>query len=121
MARPAIVKVTDGGKELASWRISLIPDAPPAVEITADPTGDASGTLTAKWKATDDYGVAGITADIYLADEQDEGVGFSDAGILEFERAEAADQPAQVLSPRRVGREQGRRGRAPLGRASWWR
>ena len=84
MTRPAIVKVTDGGKELASWRISLIPDAPPAVEITADPTGDASGTLTAKWKATDDYGVAGITADIYLADEQDEGVGFSDAGILEF-------------------------------------
>jgi hypothetical protein len=34
LARPAIVKVTDGGKELASWRISLIPDAPPAIEIT---------------------------------------------------------------------------------------
>jgi hypothetical protein len=41
--------------------------------------------LTAKWKATDDYGVAGITADIYLADDQDEGVGFSDAAIFEFE------------------------------------
>lgn len=84
LARPALVKVTDGGKELASWRISLIPDAPPTVEITADPTGDSSGTLTATWKATDDYGVTGITADIYLADEQEEGVGFSDAGIFEF-------------------------------------
>jgi len=84
MARPAIVKVTDGTKELASWRISLIPDAPPAIEITADPTGDSSGTLTARWKATDDYGVSKITSDIYLADDQDEGVGFSDAGIFEF-------------------------------------
>jgi hypothetical protein len=35
--------------------------------------------LTAKWKATDDYGVAGITSDIYLADEQDEGMGFRHA------------------------------------------
>ena len=85
LVRPAIVKLTDNGKELASWRISLIPDAPPAIEITEDPAGDSSGTLTAKWKAADDYGVAGITADIYLADEQDEGVGFSDAGIFEFE------------------------------------
>jgi len=85
LARPAIVKVTDNGKELASWRISLIPDAPPAVEITADPTGDSSGMLSAQWKASDDYGVAGITADIYLSDEQDEGEGFSDAGIFEFD------------------------------------
>lgn len=85
LARPAIVKVTDNGRELASWRISLIPDAPPTIEITQDPAGDSSGMLTAKWKAADDYGVAGITADIYLADEQDEGVGFSDAGIFEFE------------------------------------
>ena len=84
LARPALVKVSDQGKELASWRISLIPDAPPSIEITEDPTGDSSGTLTARWKAADDYGVAGITSDIYLADEQDEGVGFSDPGIFEF-------------------------------------
>ncbi len=83
--RPAIVKLTDNGRELGSWRISLIPDAPPKVEMTADPTGDSSGMLSAKWKATDDYGVSAITAEIYLADEQDEGVGFSDAGIFEFD------------------------------------
>ena len=34
LTRPAIIKVTDDGKELGSWRISLIPDAPPTVEIT---------------------------------------------------------------------------------------
>ena len=85
LARPAVVKVTDNGQELGSWRISLIPDAPPQVEITADPTGDSSGMLTARWKASDDYGVTGITSEIYLADEQDEGVGFSNPGIFEFD------------------------------------
>jgi uncharacterized protein (TIGR02302 family) len=85
LARPAIVKVMDGQKELARWRISLIPDAPPSVEITDDPTGDGSGMLSARWKAADDYGVTGITAEIYLADDQDEGVGFSDAGIFEYD------------------------------------
>ena len=82
--RPAIVKVMDGDQELASWRISLTPDAPPTVEITGEPSGDASGTLAAKWKVADDYGVASVTADIYLADEQDEGFGFSNPGIFEF-------------------------------------
>ena len=85
MNRPATVTVTDGGKPLGSWRIALIPDAPPSVEIIGEPSGDSSGMLTAKWKAADDYGVTGITADIYLADEQDEGVGFTDPGIFEFD------------------------------------
>ena len=85
LARPATVKITDGGRELGSWRIALIPDAAPKVEITEVPTGDSSGMLTAKWKVSDDYGVSGVTSDIYLADEQDEGVGFADAGILEFD------------------------------------
>jgi uncharacterized protein (TIGR02302 family) len=82
--RPAIVRAMDGERELGSWRISLIPDAPPSIEITGQPSGDASGMLTAKWKASDDYGVSSITADIYLADDQDEGFGFSNAGIFEF-------------------------------------
>jgi len=82
--RPALIKVTDGGKELAAWRVSLIPDAPPSVEIIGEPSGDPSGTLTAKWQVADDYGVTGVTADIYLADDQDEGFGFSDPGIFEF-------------------------------------
>jgi uncharacterized protein (TIGR02302 family) len=85
IARPALVKVMDGEKELGSWRISLIPDAPPTVEIVDKPTGDSSGTLTAKWKVADDYGVSGVTSDIYLADEQDDGTGFSGNGIFEYD------------------------------------
>ena len=33
LATPALVKVFDGGKELASWHVSLIPDKPPSVAI----------------------------------------------------------------------------------------
>ncbi|MCA3561725.1 MAG: TIGR02302 family protein [Aestuariivirga sp.] len=85
LTRPANVKVTDGGRDLGAWRIALIPDAAPRVEVTAAPTGDSSGMLTAKWKVADDYGVTGVTADIYLADDQDEGVGFTGPGIFEFD------------------------------------
>lgn len=85
ITRPVLVKITDGDREIANWRISTIPDAPPSIEITENPSGDSSGTLTAKWKAGDDYGVTRITSDIYLADEQDDGIGFSGNGIFQFE------------------------------------
>ncbi len=84
ITRPVLVKVMDGSAELGRWRISLIPDTPPKVEILAEPSGDSSGTLSAKWKVADDYGVTAITSDIYLADEQDDGTGFSGDGIFEF-------------------------------------
>lgn len=85
LTRPATVRLTDGGRDLGSWRIALIPDAPPKVEITADPTGDSSGMLDAKWKVSDDYGVTGVTSDIYLADGQDPGVAFTDPGLFEYD------------------------------------
>ena len=85
IARPALVKVTDGAALLGQWRIALIPDAPPIIAITEEPKGDSSGTLSVPWKAGDDYGMTGIAADIYLADEQDDGTGFSGDGIFEFE------------------------------------
>jgi uncharacterized protein (TIGR02302 family) len=84
MTRPAIVRVTDGDREIARWRISLVPDAPPTIEVTKTPTGDASGTLSVPWKAADDYGVTSITSDLYLADEQDGGIGFASNGIFRF-------------------------------------
>jgi uncharacterized protein (TIGR02302 family) len=84
LERPAVVEVSDNGKLLGSWRFALIPDAAPKVEITEVPTGDSAGMLSARWKVSDDYGVTGVTAEIYLADDQDEGVGFTDAGIFEF-------------------------------------
>lgn len=112
--RPAIVKVSDGGRELGSWRISLIPDAPPKVEITEEPKGDGSGMLTARWKATDDYGVAGITADIYLADEQEDGEGFTSAGIFEF------DPPKLPISLRKASpKDEAGESRADVAEHPW--
>jgi uncharacterized protein (TIGR02302 family) len=86
LTRPAVAILADGGgHELARWRISLIPDAPPTIAITDIPSGDSSGSLTVKWKATDDYGVASITADISLADQQEDGLGFAGNGIFLYE------------------------------------
>ena len=114
MSRPAIVTVTDGGKQLGSWRVALIPDAPPTVEITGEPAGDSSGMLTAKWKVADEYGVTGVTADIYLADDQDEGVGFTDPGIFEF------DPPKLKISLRKASpKEEAGESRADMAEHPW--
>ncbi|MGH6854506.1 MAG: TIGR02302 family protein [Aestuariivirga sp.] len=85
LTRPAVIKLMDGGSEIASWRIALIPDQPPTVAITEDPVGDASGTLSVKWKAADDYGVTGIAAEISLSDTQDDGLGIDGNGIFLYD------------------------------------
>ena len=85
LGRPVMVRVTENGRELARWRISLLPDAAPTITVTEAPSGDASGTLSVPWKVTDDYGVTGITSDLYLADEQDGGLGFESNGIFRFD------------------------------------
>ncbi len=85
LSRPALVRVMDGSSELASWRITLIPDQPPTVAITEDPAGDGSGTLTVKWKTADDYGVTGIAAEFSLSDAQDDGLGIDGNGIFLYD------------------------------------
>ena len=82
LTRPVLAKLIDGRKELASWRIALIPDKPPNVEFTEDPVSDSSGALTVKWKASDDYGVVGIASGISLSDVQDDGLGIDGNGIF---------------------------------------
>ncbi len=85
LTRPALVKLIDGNTEIASWHIMLVPDAVPTMAISEMPNGDASGTLTVKWKATDDYGVTAIISDISLADEQDDGFGIDGNGIFLYD------------------------------------
>jgi uncharacterized protein (TIGR02302 family) len=85
LTRPAMVVVKDGEGSVAAWPITLIPDTPPTVNVVGTPAGDSSGTLTFDWKAHDDYGVSAITADVSLADEQDDGIGFSGNGIFLFD------------------------------------
>ena len=85
LTRPVLVKLIDGNTEIASWRIMLVPDAIPTMAISEMPMGDPSGTLTVKWKATDDYGVTAIISDISLADEQDDGFGIDGNGIFLYD------------------------------------
>jgi uncharacterized protein (TIGR02302 family) len=86
--RPAMIKVFDGETEIASWPVSVIPDAPPTIAITAEPKSESLGNLAVTWKAEDDYGVAGVKAEIGLSDTQEDGVGFAKEGIFFFDAPE---------------------------------
>lgn len=90
--RPAEVRVYDGSSELAKWRLSVIPDAAPDVAFTEDPQAEASGALILPWKASDDYGIAGVSAKIVLSDTQEDGPGFASNGVFLF------DPPAFPIS-----------------------
>ena len=83
--RPAEIRVYDGSSELAKWRLSVIPDMPPEIAFTGDPTSEAAGALMLPWKASDDYGIANVTAKIVLSDEQEDGPGFTGNGVFLFD------------------------------------
>lgn len=83
--RPAEIRVYDGSSELAKWRLSVIPDMAPQVAFTGDPAQEAAGALMLPWKASDDYGIASVTAKIALSDEQDDGPGFAGNGVFLFD------------------------------------
>ena len=85
LSRSVLIKVYDGDKELAKWQVSLIPDKPPTITILGEPKAEGLGALTLKWKATDDYGVSGITSQIYLSDNQADGMGFTNNGVFLFD------------------------------------
>jgi len=85
LTRPVRARLMDGGTEVASWPIMLIPDQPPTVLITEDPAGDGSGTLTVKWKTADDYGVTGIVPEFSLSDTQEDGLGIDGNGIFLYD------------------------------------
>jgi uncharacterized protein (TIGR02302 family) len=55
--------VGDGGAE---WDVGIVPDLPPAVELTSAVEADAMGEMSQPFKASDDYGVMSGTATIVL-------------------------------------------------------
>ena len=66
------VSVIDRGETLAKWRIAVIPDAEPSVEVTSELSLTATGGFAVPWQAKDDYGIAGIEAMFELAGEDSE-------------------------------------------------
>jgi uncharacterized protein (TIGR02302 family) len=88
LTRPTTIVVHDGGKELARFPVTLLPDTAPTITVSEKPTGDRKGNLTLKWQAKDDYGVRKITGELELADEQDGQVGFESNGIFLFDAPE---------------------------------
>ena len=62
LQRPVHAEVTDGSRRLGSWRIALIPDAAPQVEVDGDIAPTPTGAFAVPWRASDDYGVVGIDA-----------------------------------------------------------
>ncbi len=83
--RPVLAKIFDGEKELASWRLFLTADNPPTITILDMPKIAGLGGFSFKWKTADDYGVAKITSEIDLADNQEDGVGFDSNGVFLFD------------------------------------
>jgi uncharacterized protein (TIGR02302 family) len=83
--RPVTVKLFDYTTELASWPITLIPDEAPKIAFVEDPKAGDNGTLNVHWKASDDYGVSAISAEISLADEQENGTGFDSNGVFLYD------------------------------------
>ncbi len=88
LSRPVTAKVFDGDKEIAHWTVSLIPDNPPQISYDNNPTTEANGALSLRWKASDDYGVAGIEARIELSDMQDGELGIAGNGVFLFDPPE---------------------------------
>jgi uncharacterized protein (TIGR02302 family) len=80
--RPMVVKVMDGDQNLSAFNLAVVPDHSPTIDFVTEPVGDERGALNVQWKASDDYGVKSVNAEILLADEQQDGVGFSDNGVF---------------------------------------
>lgn len=57
-----------GGSELARWDFAIIPDKPPTIRFSQDPTRAVNGTLELHYEIQDDYGAASGTGDFALVE-----------------------------------------------------
>jgi uncharacterized protein (TIGR02302 family) len=60
--------VTRGGVEIAGWPLTVIPDQPPSVAFMTPPGAGERKALRIAYAASDDYGLATVTATIRRAD-----------------------------------------------------
>ena len=83
--QPMVVKVMDGENALSSWTFAVVPDQPPSISFAENPVSDDKGALNVHFKAADDYGVKAVSAEISLADQQENGVGFEQNGVFLYD------------------------------------
>ncbi|HKQ94575.1 MAG TPA: TIGR02302 family protein [Aestuariivirgaceae bacterium] len=83
--RPVVVVASEGGRAIRTWRIALIPDAPPEVSIAGPVEATANAAISVPWQVKDDYGVGALKAALRLSDEQEDGLGISDSGVFLFD------------------------------------
>lgn len=62
------IRVLLEGQELQAWSIKVIPDASPRVALEEPPSPSKRGALQLAYSASDDYGLATITANIKRSD-----------------------------------------------------
>jgi uncharacterized protein (TIGR02302 family) len=60
--------VVSGGRELAAWPLTVIPDHPPSIGFDGPPGSGERKALRIAYAASDDYGIASVTATIRRAD-----------------------------------------------------
>jgi len=63
----ATVRVYSGSTELATWQLSVIPDALPTIEISKTPEVTPRGSMKLTYKVKDDYGVSAAEAKLVRA------------------------------------------------------
>jgi hypothetical protein len=69
LTSPGALHVALGRHKLGEWRLAVAADQPPTIAITGPPRVQ-DARLRIPFAATDDYGLAGITAEIHLAGTQ---------------------------------------------------
>ncbi|MEX2519683.1 MAG: TIGR02302 family protein [Paracoccaceae bacterium] len=61
-----VIRVGESGREMASWPIAAIPDAPPTIAFEGAPIAGERGALSLSFTASDDYGVRAATGLVAL-------------------------------------------------------
>jgi len=57
-----VLEVRQRGRVLGSWRLSALPDLPPSIQFVRPPREAGRGRLRLDYRASDDYGLASVTA-----------------------------------------------------------
>lgn len=75
LKRDGRIAVQDGGREVASWRFSVLEDHPPKIKLAKPASQGARGALRLAYEVEDDYGVVSAEARIRRSETVGEGEG----------------------------------------------